>query len=327
MYVGDVDVQGLLRLAWELLANAIDEHLAGHATRVCISIGDDDDTIVVEDDGRGIEPEIALRAMTELHDTNTLDGHHPHVHVTPLRGLGLVIVNALSSTTTIETTHRDGRILRARFARGTLTEPFLDVGPTERRGARIASTPDREVFLSARVDVDRVQRRLEDLAACFERLALELTIAPRVVRMPRGMIDLLAARVRRDTMLHDPIHHRVTDGALTIDLALAFLRWPNGGIHTYVNGLETRAGGEHYTGFVRGLRELDLAGDDRRVHARLAGYVHVLCMAPQFTGPTGEMLANTGIRDPVEHATRAMLKRFAFYRASVVDELRASLRR
>lgn len=112
MYVGDTrDGSGARHMLWEVVANALDEHLAGRATRISVTI-DPDDTLHVDDDGAGIPvhlvdgvpfPEVAL---TKPHRSGTLDGHAPHAHV-GLHGIGIFVVNALSSELVIES-FRDG---------------------------------------------------------------------------------------------------------------------------------------------------------------------------------------------------------------------------
>ena len=144
MYIGDVrDGSGLHHMLWELVANALDEHLAGHAKRIRVSV--EGQVAEVEDDGRGlpIEPHPRLgisgveAILTTLHAGATLDGHFPHVHV-GLFGLGLGPVNALAEELEVEV-RRDGHSWHQRFARG------IPLGPLE-RGARTTRTGTRIRF-------------------------------------------------------------------------------------------------------------------------------------------------------------------------------------
>jgi hypothetical protein len=144
MYIGDVqDGSGLHHMLWELVANSLDEHLGGHARRIRVSV--EADWAEVEDDGRGIPvdplPEREMSALefvlTTLHAGPTLDGHLPHVHVSPQGfGVGLPAVNALADPLEVEI-RRQGFSWKQHYARG-IPLATLERGPrTYRTGTRI----------------------------------------------------------------------------------------------------------------------------------------------------------------------------------------------
>lgn len=314
MYVGDVhDGSGLLQVLWEVVANAIDEHLAGHASRVRVTI-ESDDSFVVEDDGRGIAPDVAIRALTELHDTNTLDGHHPHVHI-GLHGVGLVVVNALSESLVIES-RRGGRIHRARFARGVCVEPMHDDGASDMRGTRISFRPDPEIFSWTRVDLTRAQSRIDELGAFLERLSIELVIAERRMRPPVG----IAALLRDPRGLHAPVLHRATIGDIGVELAVVLHDRPWGSVRTFVNTMETRDGGVHLVAFWSALRMFfaEASEPERFAHA----VVHVSSADPAYGAPMRDELVDPRARRPVVDATLELLRSLADAHPDAVARVR-----
>lgn len=124
MYIGDVtDGSGLTHLGWELVANSLDQHLAGRCTRVDVVLHHDG-SVVVDDDGPGIPISdidgrpFAEVALTRFHTTPTFDGHAPHEHVGRY-GVGLFVLNALSSRLALDV-FRDGFHYTQRLERGAL---------------------------------------------------------------------------------------------------------------------------------------------------------------------------------------------------------------
>ncbi len=139
MFIGDIGTsEGLNNLMWEVLANSLDDHLAGNTSRIDVTIHQDG-SVSVRDDGAGISidsgeydiPWIEL-VLTRLHDTPTADGHAPHVHLRRYH-IGLCVVSALSSSLTVEVS-RDGTRWRTGTERGEVTTPLVALGPTEETG-------------------------------------------------------------------------------------------------------------------------------------------------------------------------------------------------
>jgi DNA gyrase subunit B len=193
MYIGDVrDGSGLHHLLWELVANSVDERLAGHASRIRVSV--EGPLAEVEDDGRGIPIAVAPRqgvrvvelVLTQIHCGPTFDGHLPHVHVSPRGyGIGLVVVNALSEELEVEI-HREGYVWRQRYARGEPRGPLERGQRTERTGTRIRFRADRSIF-GDRAAFDRaaVRERLVELARFNPGSTFEL-MCERICE-PRGV--------------------------------------------------------------------------------------------------------------------------------------------
>ncbi len=153
MYIGDVGPRGLGQLLWELLGNAVDEHLAGRCNTIAVTL-EREGWVTVEDDGRGmpVTPGDDGRSLTETalrdwHDSPTLDGHKPHVHLSTM-GIGLVLVNALSDSMVIES-RSEGRRYQVTCAEQKPSSP-VDLGPCESSGTRVRFRPDPAIFGAAR---------------------------------------------------------------------------------------------------------------------------------------------------------------------------------
>lgn len=176
MYIGDTwDGSGLTHLLWEVVANALDEHLAGHCNRIAIEVAEDD-AIGVEDNGRGIRLDaidgvpFAERALTSFHTGPTFDGHAPHEHI-GTRGVGLFVVCALSAWLELQVC-RDGRRHAQRFERGRAVSKLGETGPADSSGTRIVFAPDPQVFSNTGLDPGPVLARLKEMACLFPRLTL-----------------------------------------------------------------------------------------------------------------------------------------------------------
>ena len=171
MYVGSTDSGGMHHLLWEVVANVVDLHLARLATELHVEITDA--WASVRDDGPGISTdlrrghavswlEVAFRQLMATGPTSVR--HVPHVHLTPsMIGVGLCVVNALSTRTEVETSGGGTRWAMA-FERGEIATPLTDLGPTTAEGTLIRFRPDPEIFASTTFDLARIGDRLQQLA-------------------------------------------------------------------------------------------------------------------------------------------------------------------
>ena len=197
MYVGDTDDgSGLHHLVWEILANSIDEAVAGHATGIGIKLHSDG-SITITDDGRGIPvhkvndapfPEVIV---TEFHTSATADGHSPHVHVA-MNGIGIGPVSAVSEWLELET-RRDGRINVLRTERGVLVQRLQDLGPSSKTGTSIRFRPDSEIFGPINFSPEKIEERLVEQTALSPGLKVTLTTSggARTFHAPEGLSSLL----------------------------------------------------------------------------------------------------------------------------------------
>jgi len=201
MYIGDVtDGSGLTHLVWELVANSLDQHLAGRCSRVDVVL-EQDGSVVVDDDGPGIPlvdvdgRPFAEVALTRFRSTPTFDGHTPHEHIGRY-GVGLFVLNALSSRMALEV-FRDGFHYTQRFERGFAVSRFEKIGPVTRTGTRVSLQPDPAIFSDPWFNAGTIATRLRELAWLLPTLTPTFNDrGEHVFKEPRGVMGLLE-RTRR----------------------------------------------------------------------------------------------------------------------------------
>jgi len=318
MYIGDVrDGSGLHHLLWELVGNALDEHLAGHAKKIRVSI--EGDLAEVEDDGRGIPVDPCgyygtrlERALTGMHFGATEDGHAPHVHVSPLgAGVGLAPVNALCESFDV-VVWRDGYEWRVQYARGRPLGPLQRGERTERTGTRVRMRPDASIFASTHFDRGLVRSRLEELAIWNPALTFDYLSVP--IREPLGTVrwlDRMAAEQGSERGTEAFVRRALRDNVL-VDVAAAWSADCIGDVRSFVGQSQTTGDGSHVVGFWQGLadalaqrnpgrfsRSLRGSRARRELRAGLLVVVHVLQHDPRFAGPCRNRLVSDEARDAV----------------------------
>lgn len=313
MYIGGTDARGLQHMIFEVVSNALDEHLAGHASRVALEVKDE--WVTVEDDGRGAPLEADFGGVSgleaifaRLHFGATLDGHHPHVHAQPgLAGVGVSVVNALSSRFELEA-RRSGTKWTAAFERGRLVEPLTNAGPTDRRGTRIHFLPDEEIFGPTRVDVAGLRSRIHELGYLLPKADLHFN--GRSYRHPGGLADWLPKLARglvEETQLSGSGRHAEID----VDFALAWTpQRKKQRVTTWVNLGPTPQDGKHLDGFLAALESsAPTKAAYENMKRGLVAVLHTRLLAPQFGGPTKSYLkteeAKAAVRAVVSKALRA----------------------
>jgi DNA gyrase subunit B len=315
MYIGDVrDGSGLHHMLWEVVANALDEHIAGRAKRIRISI--EGQLAEVEDDGRGFpiapHPKLGMPfvelALTQLHmGRPTLDGHLPHMHV-GLMGVGIAVVNALSEELEIEV-RRDGWSWHQRFARGVPLGPLERGARTTRTGTRLRFRADASIFEESTFDRDVIRDRLQELAAFNPNLTFELMAEE--IREPRGLIGLLEELA--GDHIADTFTMRSLQDDVLVEVALGRGSRAHSLMRSFVGQSETNDGGTHESGFWRGMAAAIAAANPAhtgrlprgafRTRRRLAGLhaiVHVDLRHPRFGGPTRSRLESREVEAIVQ---------------------------
>jgi len=328
MYIGSTDGRGLHHLVWEVVDNAVDEHLAGHARRITVRLRGDGG-VEVADDGRGIPidlhptekiPAVEL-ALTALHAGGKFD-QQSYAVSGGLHGVGVSVVNALSSRTEVEVI-RDGAKHTMAFERGPKAAELQKVGKARGSGTLVRFWPDPEVFETTDLDHDTVAQRLRETALLNPGLELVLTDERDgrsvTFRFKDGLGDFVTELLGGREALTPTIRindERVEDEhALALDVALT---WSDGfhddRLRSYVNIVRTADGGTHEEGFRRALtttlnrfgresgallkKDPNLTGDD--VREGLVAVVSVKLPDPQFEGQTKGRLGSTLARAYVE---------------------------
>ena len=337
MYVGGTDQRALHHLLAELIDNAMDEAIAGHASRIEIALHGDG-SASVKDNGRGIpvdphpkyENVSALQViLTTLHSGGKF-GDKVYATSGGLHGVGLSVVNALSERLTVEVA-RDKRLWRQSYARGTPAGPLEDAGPvTNRRGTLVRFHPDPEIFGDgvrfgprALFEMARTRaylyRGVEIRWTCDAALLADADAVPEtaVLHYPGGLVDYLNATLgKRHTLTPAPF---AGQGALNgdsgrIEWALAWPEDEEGFVASHCNTVPTSQGGSHEAGMraalVRGLkaygalvgnkRAAQLTADD--VTGGACALLSVFLRDPQFQGQTKERLASPEAGRLVENA-------------------------
>ncbi|MCU0697189.1 MAG: ATP-binding protein [Myxococcaceae bacterium] len=290
LYIGGTDQRGLLNMLNEVIANALDEHLAGRATRVGVTV-EPTGWIAVRDDGGGMPVEatrlgrpILEVVLTSLHSGATADGHHPHIHAGRLAGVGISVVNALSERFEI-VTRRSGRRWEAGFARGRVVESFADRGASSARGTTVRFLPDAEIFGDARLDLHVVRRQLQEVAWLMP--SLRLSLQGRRLRSEHGLVDALSTfgPMLPGTMLQ----LRESRDGVGFELAIGLSRTPQPErrFATFVNYQRIERG-PHQRAIEKAL---SAAFDDgQRLLSRVVCACHLTMLDPRFEGPTKAVL-------------------------------------
>ena len=256
MYIGNTtDGSGLLHMVWELLANSLDEHLAGHCSRISVEISANG-SITVEDDGRGI-PVMEMngvsfteKAFTSFHNTPTMDGHAPHEHV-GLHGVGAFVVCALSRSLEVNS-FRDGWHFSQQFERGLAVSKLQKIEPATSTGTSVTFTPDSAIFTNAWIDPGRIASRLREISFLVPRLTLNFRdLRQHVFHEPKGLV----AHVER-TSSESCLATFSTFGELAkirVEVAARWASYPWSQIESYANVERTTDGGTHVRGLLQGL--------------------------------------------------------------------------
>ena len=281
MYIGDVSEKGLHHLVYEVVDNSIDEALGGYASRIDVTINEDN-SITIIDDGRGIpvdfhekEGKSALEVvMTVLHAGGKFNKDSYKVSG-GLHGVGVSCVNALSSYLKAEI-HRDNKIYFQEYKQGKPLGAIEQIGETDKTGTIITFTPDREIFQMRDFNYETLASRLRELAFLNKGITLTL-LDKRELEETNGngdgngnenegeyrhdtfyseeglkeFVEFLDAT--RDKIIDDTIHVETSKNDIPVEIALQYNNSYSENIHSYVNNINTIEGGTHLAGFRRGL--------------------------------------------------------------------------
>jgi DNA gyrase subunit B len=269
MYIGDINEKGLHHLVYEVVDNSIDEAMAGYCRNIEVYINEDG-SISVADDGRGIPTEIHTKenrsalevALTVLHAGGKFNKDSYKVSG-GLHGVGVSCVNALSTDLKAEI-HRNGKIWVQEYKIGKPQYPVKEVGETDKTGTIITFKPDDSIFLTTTFKYDILSARLRELA--FLNAGINLSITDYREKDDDGnhrfelfyskaglkeFVEYLDAS--REKLIDETIHIKTEKNDVPVEIALHYNTSFTESIHSYVNNINTIEGGTHLTGFRRGL--------------------------------------------------------------------------
>ncbi len=344
MYIGSTGLTGLHHLIREVVDNSVDEAMAGYCDRIDITLLADGGCRVT-DNGRGIPVEPYTKGrhkgkstleviMTVLHAGGKFGGGGYKVSG-GLHGVGVSVVNALSSRLVVEV-DKKGQRHRLEFVNGGKPVGKVQVvgpAPRGRTGTTVTFWPDTEVFASEGVEF-RAQTVIERLQTyAFLNKGLEIRFkderpntTPEHREVTFKYAGGIADFVRHLNMSKEPLfsrvgHYQVTDGESELEIAFQWNTAYYEGIHSYVNGIETTEGGTHEEGFRKALTNVvnrysrakgllkekddNLAGED--IREGLTCIIAVKIQEPQFEGQTKSKLGTISVRSTVERATNDKL--------------------
>ena len=332
MYIGDVGKRGLHHLIFELVDNAIDEALAGYASTIRVVIHKDE-SITVEDDGRGIpvdiHPELKVPAVevvfSTLHAGGKFDSKAYRISG-GLHGVGASVVNALSEWLIAEVM-RDSKIYRISFRRGEKEKPLEVIGEASSTGTRITFKPDPQIFKKTEIDYQLLRERLRELAFLVDNTKIiledERTGERDEFHYEGGLVEFVKYLDEARQALHEPFHMKTQRNDVEIEIALEYNNSFVETLLTFANTINTHEGGTHLSGFKAALTKalndygkkmgilkenVSLTGDD--VREGLTAVIHVKLRDPQFEGQTKTKLGNGYIKGLVESAFYERFYRF-----------------
>ena len=320
MYVGSTSSRGLHHLVYEVVDNSIDEALAGFCDRVVVTIHGDD-SITVEDNGRGIPVDIhptekipgVELAMTVLHAGGKFDKDSYKVSG-GLHGVGVSVVNALSETLKVWV-KRDSKQWYMDFARGRTTSQLKVIGKAGREcGTTIWFKPDPQIFTELTFDYGTIAARLRELSFLNKGVSITLTderqqpAKTETFHAKGGLKEMVQFLNSKTKPLHSEIVYLETEkDDISIELALQYNDGYNENVFSFVNNINTHEGGTHLTGLKAALTrtinnhatkgnflkkaDFSLSGDD--VREGLTAVLAVKIREPQFEGQTKTKLGNS----------------------------------
>ena len=338
MYIGDVGVRGLHHLVYEVVDNSIDEALAGHCTKITVTINEDN-SITTEDDGRGIpvglhkkEGVSALEVvMTKIGAGGKFDKDSYKVSG-GLHGVGVSCVNALSDHLKA-TVFREGKVWEQEYERGKPLYPVKSTGETDLTGTVVTFRPDASIFTQTlEYNYDTLASRMRELAYLNRGITIDLVDKRHVndsgdfesetFHSTEGLSEFVKfLDGNREPLMKGVIAFEGEKNDIPVEVAMIYNTSYAENLHSYVNNINTHEGGTHLTGFRRGLThtlkkyadasgmldklKFEISGDDFR--EGLTAIISVKVAEPQFEGQTKTKLGNREVSSSVSQAVSEML--------------------
>ena len=335
MYIGDTDDgSGLHHMVFEVIDNSIDEALAGHCKSIIISINSDN-TVSVEDDGRGIPVDMhkgermsaAEVIMTQLHAGGKFD-HDSYKVSGGLHGVGVSVVNALSEKLELNI-FRDGSEYEIKFQDGNSLKPLKKIGKTKKKGTKINFLPSKEIFSSIKFSASTIEKRIRELAFLNKGIAIKLidnTLKKQkeyIHKYDGGIIEFvrhinnkkpILVNKNEKEVFKKPIYVTSVKDNVVIECSFEWNAGYSEDVLPFTNNIPQKDGGTHLLGFRSALtrvinkytadknnkkNKITLSGED--IKEGLTAVLSIKMPDPKFSSQTKDKLVSSEIRNIVEH--------------------------
>ena len=347
MYIGGVGSAGLHHLVWEIVDNAVDEAMNGHASEIVVTLHKDGKSVTVTDNGRGVpidkhptHKKTALELIfSTLHAGGKFEGEN-YKTAGGLHGVGASVVNALS-TRLVATVKRDGAEWQMEFKRGKATGPLKKVGAARGTGTRVHFEPDPTIFPKIDFNAETIRERLEIASYLHRGVKINFTNEAdgktELFHHEQGLADYLTKIVaeRKATPVHAQAFYFDKDGGdLRLEAAVQWTESTDEHLRSYANGIPTASGGTHENGFRAAVgkalrnyiethklwpRGLALSAED--IREGMVGVLSVFIADPQFQGQTKDRLNNPELQSLVDGAVRPTLEQWLNSNRSLSEQI------
>ena len=335
MYIGDTDDgSGLHHMVFEVIDNSIDEALAGYCKNISVTINSDN-TVTVEDDGRGIPVDIhkgekmsaAEVIMTQLHAGGKFD-HDSYKVSGGLHGVGVSVVNALSEKLELNI-FRDGKEYAIKFENGNTSRPLKQIGKTKKTGTKITFLPSKEIFSSLKFSSNILEKRIQELA--FLNKGISISLVDKTVKNSKelnhkydgGITEFVKYINKKKPILINknekevfkkPIYITATKSNVVVECSFEWNAGYSEEVLPFTNNIPQKDGGTHLLGFRSALtrvvnkyageknnkkNKITLSGED--IKEGLTAVLSIKMPDPKFSSQTKDKLVSSEIRNIVEH--------------------------
>ena len=340
MYIGSVSTRGLNHLIYEIVDNAVDEHLAGFCTEIHVTL-EADGSATVEDNGRGIPVGMHAQGVsaervvyTTLHAGGKF-GHDAYKTSGGLHGVGSSVVNALSLRMTVRVS-RDGKIYQDTYERGNPTTPLEKgllpvVGKSSKTGTLVNFLPDPDIFERTRFKEDEVINRLHETAYLNPQLTIVFTDkregsdpTPVSFHEPEGIIGFIRDLNATKEAVIPPVYFKGVSEKIEVEVAFQYVSEFHEDVLGFCNNIYNSEGGTHITGFktmfttvmnnyareLGILKEKDSNFTGADIRNGMTAIVSIKHPDPRFEGQTKTKLDNQDAAKAVSKVTGDEVPRF-----------------
>ncbi len=335
MYIGDTDDgSGLHHMVFEVIDNSIDEALAGYCKSIVVTINSDQ-TVTVEDDGRGIPVDIhkgekisaAEVIMTQLHAGGKFD-HDSYKVSGGLHGVGVSVVNALSEKLQLRI-YRDGKEYEIKFENGNSLKPLKQIGKTKKKGTKITFLPSKDIFSSIKFSSTVLEKRIRELA--FLNKGISISLIDATLKKPKefvhkydgGIMEFVRHINKKKPVLlskgekeifKKPVYVTASKNNVVVECSFEWNAGYSEEVLPFTNNIPQKDGGTHLLGFRSALtrvinkystdrsskkNKISISGED--IKEGLTAVLSIKMPDPKFSSQTKDKLVSSEIRNIVEH--------------------------